>query len=85
MQLDIGDYIGSCTGLLRCNSQEKKMRTSSTITNMKNHDGFINILVLKETRRGLHQLKESMGVASQAEVIEKAVAILQAIQQAAKK
>lgn len=61
------------------------MRTSSASANMKSHDGFINIPVSKETRQGLHDLKEAMGAASQAEVIEKAVAILQAIQQAAKK
>lgn len=61
------------------------MRTSSTNTKMQNPDGFINIPVSKETRLGLHELKESMGAASQAEVIEKAVAILQAIQQVAQK
>jgi len=60
------------------------MRTSSVGTKLKNHDGFINIPVSKETRQGLHDLKESMGAGSQAEVIEKAVAILQAIQKAAK-
>lgn len=61
------------------------MRTSGASVNMKSHDGFINIPVSKETRQGLHDLKDSMGAASQAEVIEKAVAILQAIQQAAQK
>lgn len=61
------------------------MRTSTASTNMKSHDGFINIPVSKKTRQGLHDLKDSMGAASQAEVIEKAVAILQAIQQAAQK
>ncbi|WP_019143063.1 hypothetical protein [Noviherbaspirillum massiliense] len=47
-------------------------------------DGFINVPVTRETREGLHELKESMQVASQAEVIEKAVAILLAIQNAAR-
>lgn len=46
-------------------------------------DGFINVPVSRATRAGLHELKESMGAASQAEVIEKAVAILLAIQRAA--
>ena len=48
------------------------------------HEGFINVPVSRATREGLHQLKENMGVASQAEVIEKAVAILLAIQKAAR-
>lgn len=47
-------------------------------------DGFINVPVSRATRAGLHELKESMGVSSQAEVIEKAVAILLAIQRAAR-
>lgn len=48
-------------------------------------DGFINIPVSRATRQGLHDLKESMGAASQAEVIEKAVAILLAIQNVARR
>lgn len=48
------------------------------------HDGFINVPVSRATRAGLHELKESMGVASQAEVIERAVQILLAIQKAAR-
>jgi hypothetical protein len=55
----------------------KKLATSQ-------QDGFINVPVSKATRAGLHELKESMGVASQAEVIEKAVAILLAIQKTAR-
>lgn len=47
-------------------------------------EGFINIPVSRETRIGLHHLKESMGAASQAEVIERAVAILLAIEKAAR-
>jgi hypothetical protein len=47
-------------------------------------DGFINVPVTRATREGLHELKESMGVASQADVIEKAVAILLAIQKVAR-
>lgn len=53
-------------------------------TAMSKPDGFINVPVSRATREGLHELKESMAVASQAEVIEKAVAILLAIQKAAK-
>ncbi|HJV84536.1 MAG TPA: hypothetical protein VJ698_03600 [Noviherbaspirillum sp.] len=48
------------------------------------HDGFINVPVSRATRAGLHELKESMGAASQAEVIERAVQILLAIQKAAR-
>jgi len=36
---------------------------------------FINVAVSRETRAGLHLLKEAMQVPSQAEVIEKLVAI----------
>ncbi|WP_163960461.1 hypothetical protein [Noviherbaspirillum galbum] len=46
-------------------------------------DGFINVPVTEETRKGLHQLKESMGAQSQAEVIERAVRVMLAIQKAA--
>ncbi|TFW07275.1 hypothetical protein E4K72_09090 [Oxalobacteraceae bacterium OM1] len=59
-------------------SPKKQGRHTST------PDGFINVPVTKATRDGLHTLKESMGVASQAEVIEKLVAIGLAIQQAAR-
>lgn len=47
-------------------------------------DGFINVPVSRATRQGLHELKEAMQVSSQAEVIEKAVAILLAIQKVAR-
>lgn len=47
-------------------------------------DGFINVPVSRATRAGLHELKETMGAASQAEVIEKAVQILLAIQKIAR-
>ena len=38
-------------------------------------DGFINVAVNRATRQGLNNLKAAMGVHSQAEVIEKLVAI----------
>ena len=38
-------------------------------------DGFINVAVTRETRQGLHLLKEAMGVQGQAEVIERLVTI----------
>jgi hypothetical protein len=41
----------------------------------KDARSFINVAVSKETRAGLHLLKEAMGVPGQAEVIEKLVAI----------
>jgi hypothetical protein len=41
----------------------------------KDARNFINVAVSKETRAGLHLLKEAMGVPGQAEVIEKLVAI----------
>ena len=47
-------------------------------------DGFINVPVSKKTREEIHHLKKSMKVTSQAEVIEKAVAIVRAIDIAAK-
>ena len=48
-------------------------------------DGFINVPVSKKTREQLHHLKTSMGVASQAEVIEKAIAIINAIDSVVRK
>lgn len=48
-------------------------------------DGFINVPVSKTTREQLHLLKTSMRVASQAEVIEKAIAIVSAIDAAVRK
>lgn len=47
-------------------------------------DGFINVPVTRATRQGLHELKEQMGAASQAEVIEKAVQMLLEIQRIAR-
>ena len=47
-------------------------RTKKKSSNARN---FINVAVSRETRAGLHLLKEAMGVAGQAEVIEKLVAI----------
>jgi hypothetical protein len=38
-------------------------------------DGFINVRVSRETRAGLHMLKEAMGVAGQEEVIARLVRI----------
>lgn len=38
-------------------------------------DGFINVRVSRETRAGLHILKEAMGAAGQEEVIERLVRI----------
>lgn len=46
---------------------------------IRDPDGFINVPVSKTTREQLHALKASMQVASQAEVIEKAIAIVSAI------
>ena len=60
------------------------MSKKSAVTKATEPDGFINVPVSKATRQGLHELKESMGVASQAEVIEKAVAIMLAIQKVAR-
>ena len=48
-------------------------------------DGFINVPVSKTTREQLHALKASMRVSSQAEVIEKAIAIVAAIDAAVRK
>lgn len=45
-------------------------------------DGFINIPVSKDTRDGLHLLKEAMGASSQAEVVAKLVRLGTAIHQA---
>jgi hypothetical protein len=45
---------------------------------------FINVAISKETRAGLHLLKEAMGVPGQAEVIEKLVTIGVAIRLAAR-
>jgi hypothetical protein len=50
----------------------------------KSQDGFINVAVSKITREGLNNLKDVMGLHSQAEVIEKLVAIGVAIQQASR-
>ena len=47
--------------------------------------GFINVAVSKETRAGLHLLKEAMGVSGQAEVIERLVTIGLAIHLATKR
>lgn len=47
--------------------------------------GFINVPVSRETRAGLHLLKESMEVPGQAEVIEILVRIGVAINLAAKR
>ena len=41
----------------------------------KDSRSFINVAVSNETRAGLHILKDAMGVAGQAEVIEKLVVI----------
>ncbi len=45
-------------------------------------DGFINIPVSKDTRDGLHLLKEAMGASSQAEVVAKLVKLGTAIHHA---
>ncbi len=47
-------------------------------------DGFLNVPVSRKTRDDIHHLKKSMRVSSQAEVIEKAVAIVRAIDLAAR-
>jgi hypothetical protein len=41
----------------------------------KDARGFINVAVSNETRAGLHLLKNAMGAAGQAEVIEKSVVV----------
>jgi len=46
---------------------------------MRESDGFINVPVSRKTRDDLHALKISMQASSQAEIIEKAVAIARAI------
>ena len=50
-------------------------RSTKRSKSARKPDGFINVPVSKSTRYGLHLLKEAMGVQSQAEVIEKLVAI----------
>ena len=47
-------------------------------------DGFINVAVSRMTREGLNDLKTAMGLRSQAEVIEKLVAIGVAIHRASR-
>jgi lysophospholipid acyltransferase (LPLAT)-like uncharacterized protein len=54
----------------------------AALTRGSTPDGFINVPVSRATREGLHVLKEAMDVASQADVIEKLVAIGMAISQA---
>jgi hypothetical protein len=61
---------------MRRNHRGYQARSSRT------EDGFINVAVSKATREGLNNLKAVMGVRSQAEVIEKLVAIGVAIEQA---
>jgi hypothetical protein len=51
----------------------------------RQESGFINVAVSRETRAGLHLLKAAMGVAGQAEVIEKLVSIGVAIHLATKR
>jgi hypothetical protein len=51
---------------------------------IRDPDGFINIPVSKATRQQLHALKTSMQASSQAEVIERAIAIISAIDKAAR-
>lgn len=58
-----------------------KKKTKSAVSSSP-PDGFINLPVSKATREGLHTLKLSMGVSSQAEVVEKLVAIGLAIDKA---
>lgn len=58
------------------------MRRSEKRTQGSRPDGFINIPVTKETRDGLHLLKEAMGVSSQAEVVAKLVKLGTAIHHA---
>jgi len=49
------------------------MSLSKNIVQQPEADGYINVPVTRETRQGLHELKEAMQVSSQAEVIEKEV------------
>lgn len=61
---------------MRRNQRPNHTRSTSV------EDGFINVAVNGETRRGLNNLKAAMGVRSQGEVIEKLVAIGVAIHRA---
>lgn len=58
------------------------MRRSEKSKQGSRPDGHINIPVSKETRDGLHLLKEAMGVSSQAEVVAKLVKMGTAIHHA---
>lgn len=60
------------------------MSRTNTVAHQSKSNGFINVPVSRATREGLHELKESMQLSNQAEVIEKAVAILLAIQKASR-
>lgn len=50
-------------------------KSSKRSSHPRSSTGFINVSVTPETRAGLHLLKSAMGVAGQAEVIAKLVAI----------
>lgn len=60
------------------------MKKKSNVKTRGKPDGFINIPVSQATRKGLHELKEALNVSSQAEVVEKLVAIGLAISQVSK-
>lgn len=64
---------------------EKSTKKMAKIAEPAVQDGFINVPVSKATREGLHYLKVAMDVSSQAEVIEKLVAMALAIDRAMKK
>jgi len=67
---DVGLYQEICTPRPKKKSKDTR--------------NFINVAVSKETRAGLHLLKDAIGAAGQAEVIEKLVAIGMAIRLAAR-
>ena len=67
--LRLGGRLAYDVGLDQENQMPRPRKSS------KDARTFINVAVSKETRAGLHLLKEAMGVPGQAEVIEKLVTI----------
>ncbi len=67
--LRLGGRLAYDVGLVQENHMPRPRKPS------KDARSFINVAISKETRAGLHLLKEAMGVPGQAEVIEKLVTI----------
>jgi hypothetical protein len=65
----LGGRLAYDVGLDQENQMPRPRKSSKDARN------FINVPVSKETRAGLHLLKEAMGVSGQAEVIAKLVTI----------